>query len=112
MRVLFVAFALVLFSCNSEPSDAELLINTPVDYKGMVAYVSFNSECPNCLRSKSALLEASTSHSDFKWYALLIDDEDTLSLPSKIFTKYNNNTAKALSKKVWFYRNTRGYINE
>ena len=106
MRVAWFIVAipvLLLFSCNSDSGEGKLdFSNVRIDTNGLVAYVSYNSECPNCLRSKSSLLEASTSHSDFKWYALFIEDTDTLSLPGEIFTKYNGNDAKAYSKKFGF----------
>ena len=93
-------FILFLFSCNSDLKENGLNDENPIDTVGITAYVSFNSQCPNCLRSKSALIEAASAYPSFKWKALLIDDLDSSSLPSAIFDKYQAAKAKKIAKRL------------
>ena len=95
-----LGFILFLFSCNSDLKEGRLKDETPVDTLGITAYVSFNSECPNCLRSIPALIEAVTAYPNVKWKALLIDDLDSSSLPSAIFDKYQAVKAKKIAKRL------------
>ena len=93
---------LFLFSCNSDLKEGRLKDETPLDSLGITAYVSFNSECPNCLRSIPALIEAVTAYPNVKWKALLIDDLDSNTLPDAIFQKYPAADAKNIAKKLLF----------
>ncbi len=95
-----LGFILFLFSCNSDLKENGLSDENPIDTVGITAYVSFNSQCPNCLRSKSALIEAASAYPSFKWKALLIDDLDSSSLPSAIFDKYQAAKAKKIAKRL------------
>ena len=97
-----LSFILFLFSCNSDLKEGGLMEETPIDSAGVTAYFSFNSECPNCLRSKSALIEAATAYPNFKWKALLIDDFDSNSLTKNIFEIHRGSDAKDIAKRLHF----------
>jgi hypothetical protein len=83
---LILALCLILIACNPGKGDNDEHLNAlKIDSQGYVAYVSYATHCPNCLRSRSALVKAATMHSNFKWNVLLIDDTVTNALPSKLF---------------------------
>jgi hypothetical protein len=86
-----IALCLILVACNPGKGGKNAHLNAlKIDSQGYVAYVSYATHCPNCLRSRNALIMAAAAHPNIKWNVLLIDDSDTNALPSKLFSTHED----------------------